>query len=883
MAKVLVRAAGARHRERTGTGIDSHPRPGIRVAAAVSFEARRGRRSLQVHLLDMGGRRYGDCIVCVAAGRRILVDGGHRNDHLPRPGSPSIPEQLEAILGKAPHAFDLMVVTHCHADHIGCLPEMVADGVVTARCALVADSRLGFGLPDAGAADGDDVIAMVAAAIREDEPYPLADGDMTELMADVVNLQQRYASMLARLVADGTEVVRYGTDDHGPLVERFADIGLAVLGPSQDHLYLCADRIERVLEAATAAARATRATDSNLSRASLMRAVLAGLADGPDAAGRGAPVNNQSIVLKVADADGAVLLTGDMQLARPGMAELREYMHALRADIAAGGPYHFVKLPHHGSGNAADGDVLAQFSGCQDFGISTGAGHEGHPELSLLNVLQADHGLRWARTDRNGAIQVDITAGAVTWTLARGGLNDATPNGRTPPAPGPSAPSGRSATSAPPGRGAAARTPSPGQADPAPAGAPAAAEATNGMIEVTARVPATTGRVTITIDVERPRSAEPGRVSPAPATPPAAPAPAAFELAAGRDLPDLLFATDSAALARNVGRPVTELVLRTLRAHGHEVIDLRGDAAAAAAVGRASAGRAGVVLIGGYDVMPSQRCLTLPPEFDHLRGVRATDLDGFLVWNDEAYGDQDDDGLAEVPVSRIPDGRCPDLLVRALSAAGGSDGGAFGVRNHWRPFADGVYDRIRTDAGMLVSHPVTSETLDAAGLGSDRVYLMLHGLHDELDVFLGEDDQNEFVDAVLVERLPASCPGTIFAGCCYGALIARERACDLGPGEVPTSVAPTESLALAFLARGARAFVGSTGLHYSPPDPPYVGNGQPMHRAFWEHVASGKAPAQALFDARVDYFNGMPYNQDIASQPFEVKAMRQFTCLGLGW
>jgi hypothetical protein len=60
----------------------------------------------------------------------------------------------------------------------------------------------------------------------------------------------------------------------------------------------------------------------------------------------------------------------------------------------------------------------------------------------------------------------------------------------------------------------------------------------------------------------------------------------------------------------------------------------------------------GVVLVGGYDVVPSQRVDVLDAE---LRGRMPADLiardrDGFVVWSDDVYGDREPDGVPELPV-----------------------------------------------------------------------------------------------------------------------------------------------------------------------------------------------------------------------------------------
>ena len=132
-------------------------------------------------LLDMGKEKFGDCILCLVGGQTILIDGGHPGDFDGQSTSDSLPDQIGAILkAQAPYDIDLLVVTHAHLDHIGCLPKMVKEGVLHVRWALVADERLGWGkkiagpdsdvLPDAPGA------ARVVAALREEPSSPWLKG-----------------------------------------------------------------------------------------------------------------------------------------------------------------------------------------------------------------------------------------------------------------------------------------------------------------------------------------------------------------------------------------------------------------------------------------------------------------------------------------------------------------------------------------------------------------------------------------------------------------------------------------------------------------------------------------------------------------------------------
>ena len=98
------------------------------------------------HFLDVGATRYGECTLVRFGDLAVLIDGSHEGDFEPKAGHASIPEQLAEIFGHAPpFTITLLVVTHCHADHIGCLPRLVKEAVIKPSWALITDHKLGFG------------------------------------------------------------------------------------------------------------------------------------------------------------------------------------------------------------------------------------------------------------------------------------------------------------------------------------------------------------------------------------------------------------------------------------------------------------------------------------------------------------------------------------------------------------------------------------------------------------------------------------------------------------------------------------------------------------------------------------------------------------------
>src|SRR5687768_10850693 len=92
--------------------------------------------SMRAVFLDMGSRMYGDCVFIDLDGFTILIDGGHPQDFS---SGANVPAQLKRITGNAKINVDLLVVTHSHDDHVGCLPRMVEENLLSTKFALVSD------------------------------------------------------------------------------------------------------------------------------------------------------------------------------------------------------------------------------------------------------------------------------------------------------------------------------------------------------------------------------------------------------------------------------------------------------------------------------------------------------------------------------------------------------------------------------------------------------------------------------------------------------------------------------------------------------------------------------------------------------------------------
>jgi beta-lactamase superfamily II metal-dependent hydrolase len=846
---------------------------------------------MKIYLLDMGDQIYGDCIVCVGAGQTILIDGGHSGQIKQRGDTASIPDQLTSILGPQPFSPDLLIVTHCHADHIGCLPAMIAGGMLTPKAALVADPDLGFG-GDRAAGSSDDVDAAtdrLVAALRDEPHEDVPPQDLADFIQDAATLESRYRQMLDTLKGNGTHVVLYQKLDDGAEFERsLSRLGLRILGPTAQHLRICSDAIKAFVANAKARVRRARTSESDATEADLYRTLSADQDSQQDMAGKGAALNDQSIVVAVSEGGQSALLTGDMQFAMPEQPGLDNAMRALRSTAVDAGPYAMAKLAHHGSYNGTDETTLSDF-GARVLTISGGRNDPGHPDPGVLKILAAHNDLTWARTDRNGLITCTLDANGAALAGSEGQFNDASPNELKARAPadalsidGPSS----------------SRTASVG------------GRVSLDLVEITARIPHVGTRVTITIDVAPATGPGPQPVPGSGATaapivaggkpsspakpaqprstkPPSISDPAAYKMRATNK--KLLFVTATKKLTENVGSAETRLALNAITQAGHRLIDLATPDNPYPEVARALASGTfdGVVILGGYDVAPSARMDVLDPA---LRQSMSNDdinndADRFVVWSDQLYGDADHDQLAELPVSRIPDGHSASLLRGALRGIAIGQPDAFGLRNVHRPFAETVFMRVPgRKAGAICSEPQLATAFNPQRVTGFPSYIMLHGSNNDLSRFWGEDQFGNAIVAFSVDNVPDTAGGIVFAGCCWGALTVYTQAINYSPERAVQAVTPDQSIALTFLRSGANAFVGCTGSHYSPPGATPDSAGAPMHVAFWQQITAGLPAARALFEAKKQYASGIPHLDNSPSAlAIEAKTLRQFTCLGLGW
>ncbi len=841
----------------------------------------------KIHLLDVGKKEYGDAVVCEFSNKVVMIDGAHPGDERGTAGHPSIPKQLEQILGHAaPFEIDLLIVSHAHQDHIGCLPALVADGTISVRWALIADPWLGWGRSredddDSLISDSAD-IRKVVSALRE-EIYDfrgLADQSVDEFLSDAATLESRYLSMVADLASADTNIRYFGTDDLEDLLEEFKGIGLKLHGPPEDLILFCAERIRMATDSAAAIVKEQFSRDAEVTPADLYRLIVEPNAfDGPpmlDAGSRPGPaINLQSVISQFEVAGKKFLFAGDFQFADPefGGEFVRKKVRSVRQSIAEEAPFSFVKISHHGSHNSFDEEVLEELGSTPYLGLCAGENSLKHPDSDVLALLkQNSERLTWVRTDRNGLATLLFEEGSekADVDVATGDLDDSRVNARD--------------TGSVRGTGSTpqkvpsvntVRTPVPLAQQPSYTVHRGTEDRT---LELKVRFPPGRSKLRFSGDftIEFESDGNDRVISDDIA---------GLKIGGDRSIMnDLLFVTDRSALERNIGIGEAGRVIASIKAKGLRLVDSLpsgGIASESAAHVRTHIDEQveGVVLIGGYDVVPSQALNCLGPE---LRPSGFYDPDSFVVWNDDLYSDLDGTGVPDLPVSRIPDGRSAELVFKALTAVPSeTKDKRFGIRNVKREFAIDVFDGICGTEELFKSHPDLHDRQPPFNLAASQVYVMLHGAHWDGSRLWGEP-QN--VEALRLSNLPQDFEGVVFMGCCWGALIVDILAGDYIHGSPLSHKTCDTSFALAFLSKGALGFVGCTGAHYSPTKEPYDHFGAPMHRSFWDYHNSGLGPAQALHKAKIDYFARIPHGQtSLERRAVEYKTFWQFTCLGLGW
>jgi competence protein ComEC len=110
-------------------------------------------------------------------------------------------------------------------------------------------------------------------------------------------------------------------------------------------------------------------------------------------------INNDCVVLKIKDGQNSVLMTGDIE--EEAMKDILNSGRDLKADV--------LKVPHHGAKLKAGGLAFVQAVSPAVSLISVGERNPfHHPRPETLSALESIAGNRVLRTDKEGAISLDL-------------------------------------------------------------------------------------------------------------------------------------------------------------------------------------------------------------------------------------------------------------------------------------------------------------------------------------------------------------------------------------------------------------------------------------------------------------------------------------------
>ena len=172
----------------------------------------------------------------------------------------------------------------------------------------------------------------------------------------------------------------------------------------------------------------------------------------------------------------------------------------------------------------------------------------------------------------------------------------------------------------------------------------------------------------------------------------------------------------------------------------------------------------------------------------------------------------------------------------------------------WQVPSAEVFSVIDQPTRLKLSPPIMTDTLLDHQRSDPRfAYFNLHGLKDSPEWFGQKDIKRQSRDpeypvAVKPENFSPKSPAPeiIFSEACYGADIFGKYA--------------SESMALSFLANGARAFAGSSCIAYGSVSKPLIAADLLAHE-FWIHVQNGVSVGYALMRAKMTLAQRMTESQ----------------------
>lgn len=276
-----------------------------------------------------------------------------------------------------------------------------------------------------------------------------------------------------------------------------------------------------------------------------------------------------------------------------------------------------------------------------------------------------------------------------------------------------------------------------------------------------------------------------------------------------------------------------------------------------------------LLILGNDDAVPFSH-VRLPDSVNYSSEISAEGIPGDYVVSDDPYVNTNDDKLQvpDMPVARIPTSDDAQLMLTQLAETQPKPVGAFALVNEVRrAYADGPLSVINalTPVTLYYSPPTLTNQMPQTNQGTARfLYILLHGDGSKTDTWWGEiqkwtsrnagdplaeyrHEQDNYSNSMTVPS--AGAPGAMVnVGACFGAYTLDSP---LGN----THKTRANSIALKYLASGARTFIADTYISQSTNSDP--GGRIEARTGFeillWQAVQGGASPIDAFASAKRQY------------------------------
>ncbi|MBN1150114.1 hypothetical protein JXA84_02710 [candidate division WOR-3 bacterium] len=247
----------------------------------------------------------------------------------------------------------------------------------------------------------------------------------------------------------------------------------------------------------------------------------------------------------------------------------------------------------------------------------------------------------------------------------------------------------------------------------------------------------------------------------------------------------------------------------------------------------------------------------------------ATDSDSHVL-SDNPYGCRDGEFLVpDFPVSRIPsDEKDADFIVKFIEKERKhlEIGDKRGVSaKEWEKASLEVYKTVDSGNPLVLSPPVERGDLEREIVSSSEA-LLYFNVHGDKKTNLWYGQEASYYPVLMSSSDITGAENSVVATeACYGALTDKRGHKD--------------SMPMAFLKKGARAYVGSTTISYGPKQPPNQ-EADLIVKYFLQYFMKEIPLAQSLKNAKTDFSRKMIRTQGYLDED-DKKTLLQFVAYGM--